>query len=293
MLRDPEEMAELVVQAIDTAIGPVLQRLAGIDARLSTLGDVRDRVVALETKTASPPPLVNVDAALTPLLERMAGMEFKAERITLTERAVAELGHDTVALRERAAVLETRAPVPDLAPITAQLAALDTRVTVTETQAAAIAPLAASVSALTTDVGTLRERAAVLETRAPVPGPAGQDGQDGKDGADGLGFDDLIAVPAGERGVTVRAVRGEQTKDIGTITFPVEIYRGVWLEGKAYERGDGVTWGGSEWHCHEPTTTKPGDGSKAWTLKVKRGRDGKDGRDAAPTVPVVSIGGRP
>ena len=59
-------------------------------------------------------------------------------------------------------------------------------------------------------------------------------------------------------------------------------------DGKTYERGDGVTWAGSEWHCNEPTTTKPGDGSKAWTLKVKRGRDGKDGRDAM-TAPVLSV----
>jgi hypothetical protein len=42
-----------------------------------------------------------------------------------------------------------------------------------------------------------------------------------------------------------------------------------------------VTWAGSEWHCHTTTTTKPGEGSKAWTLKVKRGRDGKDAKDGA------------
>ena len=42
-----------------------------------------------------------------------------------------------------------------------------------------------------------------------------------------------------------------------------------------------VTWAGSAWHCNETTTTKPGDGAKAWTLMVKRGRDGKDGKDGA------------
>jgi hypothetical protein len=51
-----------------------------------------------------------------------------------------------------------------------------------------------------------------------------------------------------------------------------------------------VTSGGSCWHCNEPTTTKPGEGSKAWRLMVKRGRDGKDGLNA-PTVPVVKING--
>jgi integrin beta 3 len=94
----------------------------------------------------------------------------------------------------------------------------------------------------------------------------------------------------GERGITVRFVKGDRVKDF-PITFPVEIYRGVYVDGKTYERGDGVTWGGSEWGCNEATNAKPGDGSKAWTLKVKRGRDGKDGQDA-PSLAVVKVGGR-
>ena len=65
----------------------------------------------------------------------------------------------------------------------------------------------------------------------------------------------------------------------------LDIYRGIWADGRTYEPGDGVTWSGSEWHCHATTTTKPGDGSKAWTLKVKRGRDGKDGKDGPPGPP--------
>jgi hypothetical protein len=85
------------------------------------------------------------------------------------------------------------------------------------------------------------------------PGPPGKDGLHGKDGTAGLSFE------------------------------------GVYQDGKSYEFGHLVTWAGSSWHCNEPTTTKPGDGSKAWTLMVKRGRDGKDGRDAV-TVPVVSVG---
>lgn len=55
-------------------------------------------------------------------------------------------------------------------------------------------------------------------------------------------------------------------------------YCGVFVEGKSYDVGDVTTWAGSTWHCNEPTETKPGDGSKAWTLMVKRGRDGKDAK---------------
>ncbi len=56
--------------------------------------------------------------------------------------------------------------------------------------------------------------------------------------------------------------------------LPVMIYRGVWREAE-YQRGDTATWGGSLWHCEEPTSEKPGTG-KAWKLCVKKGADGKD-----------------
>lgn len=91
----------------------------------------------------------------------------------------------------------------------------------------------------------LKERVARVEGREPVagpPGPHGPPGVDGKDGTPGLRF------------------------------------AGVYVDGKTYDLGDLVTWAGSSWHCNEPTTTKPGEGAKAWTLMVKRGRDGKDAR---------------
>jgi hypothetical protein len=100
-------------------------------------------------------------------------------------------------------------------------------------------------------------------------------------------------VQQDERTVTVKAMKGDRTKDIGTLKFPVQIQRGVYLEGKSYEQGDVVTWAGSQWACNEDTVTKPGDGSKAWTLVVKKGRDGRDGRDGKDAgLPVVSIGAR-
>lgn len=53
-------------------------------------------------------------------------------------------------------------------------------------------------------------------------------------------------------------------------------YRGVHEPNVAYDTGDTVTHGGSLWHCNALTKERPGEGSKAWTLAVKRGRDGKD-----------------
>jgi len=140
----------------------------------------------------------------------------------------------------------------------------------------------ATMAEASKSIGLVRERIAVLETRAPIPGPAGPAG---KDGSDGVGFGDLLIEHDGARAVTIKAARGDVVKVLGTFTIPAVIYRGVWVEGKTYEPGDGVTWAGSEWHCQAPTTTKPGESAKAWTLKVKRGRDGKDGKDGPSGPP--------
>lgn len=131
---------------------------------------------------------------------------------------------------------------------------------------------------------------------AGVPGRDGLNGKDGapgKDGLDGLGFDDLDVVHDGERGFTFRFTRGDRVKEF-PFTVPALIYRGVFVEGKEYARGDTVTWAGASWHCHTTTTAKPGDGSKDWQLMVKRGAEGKAGRDGRDLrdAPVVSIGGR-
>lgn len=119
-------------------------------------------------------------------------------------------------------------------------------------------------------------------------GEKGRDGTDGRDGQDGLGFDDLSVLHDGERGVTFRFLKGDHVKEF-TVTVPALIYRGVYTEGKTYTKGDVGTWAGATWHCNEPTTLKPGEGTKAWTLMVKKGRDGKDGRDVDPGLPVVKL----
>lgn len=62
--------------------------------------------------------------------------------------------------------------------------------------------------------------------------------------------------------------------------MPVPLYRDLWMEGKAYEAGDMVTWGGSMWIAMKDTTAKPDlptAESRAWKLCVKRGKDGKQG----------------
>lgn len=133
-------------------------------------------------------------------------------------------------------------------------------------------------------VAPLLKRISELEARSPekgepgergADGAPGRDGVDGKDGADGLGFDDLSVEHDGERTLTLRFVRGEQSKEFA-VDLPIVIDRGVWREGK-FKRGDGVSWGGSFFIAQKNTTAKP-ETSADWRLAVKRGRDGKDGK---------------
>lgn len=173
------------------------------------------------------------------------------------------------------------------------------------------------------DLNALRERLAVVETKAVpvvekgekgdvgdpgpvgVAGPQGDIGPIGPVGEQGLAGRDGLAGVQGPQGLNGRDGTLEHMKVVqlddrtwqlcfkngdpiegGMLHFDSELYRGVWVANKTYERGDGVTWDGGEWHCNKQTVTKPGDSSKDWTLKVKRGRDGKDGRDAVG-LPVV------
>lgn len=121
-------------------------------------------------------------------------------------------------------------------------------------------------------------------------GDRGEKGLDGRDGKDGLGFEDLELLHDGERTVTFKFSRGDAVKSFDVV-FPTLIYRGVYVDGRQYERGDSATWAGATWHANTTTTSKPGDGSKDWTLMVKKGRDGRDGKNAEP-VPVVALAGR-
>lgn len=114
----------------------------------------------------------------------------------------------------------------------------------------------------------------------PVPGKDGLNGKDGtnglngKDGRDGFGFDDLEIIQTGERDLILRFSRDGKTKDF-SLSFPVLIDRGVYKPDSQYEKGDGVTYGGSFWICQKDRPgSKPGEDGD-WRLAVKRGRDAK------------------
>lgn len=116
---------------------------------------------------------------------------------------------------------------------------------------AAIAELSLRVEQSEATTATLLARLDAVEALRPIPGPPGTNGKDGRDGRDGV---------AGIDGASL-------------------VYCGVHVPDKKYVVGEFVTYQGSLWHCNEPTTNRPGDGSRSWTLAVKSPqRKREDGR---------------
>lgn len=101
--------------------------------------------------------------------------------------------------------------------------------------------------------------------------PRPKDGEPGRDGRD---FEQPEFVYDGRRSFTVRSlVNGEMIEQ--GFTLPIVIDAGFYREGDAYEKGDGVTFGGSYWIAQKGTDTKPEIGNTDWRLAVKKGRDAK------------------
>lgn len=199
----------------------------------------------------------HVERSLAPLLDRLSALENREQAKSITVDDLRPMISAEVSAAIAAAVADAIKSIPVPNDGAKGKDGLD-----------AVTPiLKDGVLLFTMSDGSIRE---VGEVK-------GKDGQPGRDGVDGLGFDDLSAEYDGERGIVLRFVRGEQTKEFA-FTMPVIIDRGVWSEGKEYVAGDAVTWAGSVWIAQKDTSGKP-DGGDGWRLSVKRGRDGKDGRD--------------
>lgn len=88
-----------------------------------------------------------------------------------------------------------------------------------------------------------------------------------------VGIADIEFVQTGDRNFSVKSILSNgETKEI-PFALQNTIYKGVYQEDMAYEKGDFITWGGNIWHCNEPTDLRPKEGIDQWTLAVKRGRD--------------------
>src|SRR5689334_5393012 len=84
---DPEALAESIVLSIKAALSPVLERVAGVEARLAhvagmekTITELRDRLVVLETRSAHPTHDVE-------MRERLAVLEMRTSSVVDAQRA--------------------------------------------------------------------------------------------------------------------------------------------------------------------------------------------------------------
>lgn len=95
--------------------------------------------------------------------------------------------------------------------------------------------------------------------------------KDGAPGKDAIQIEDFD-LSMGEDGRTITVSLGDVSKSIKVNTI---LDRGVYKSESSYEKGDGVTFGGSFWICQKDgTTEKPLSGGGAWRIAAHRGRDG-------------------
>lgn len=91
-----------------------------------------------------------------------------------------------------------------------------------------------------------------------------------------VGINSIEIEQSDDRNFRLKMTQSDGNQINKEFCMPIMIYRGVYKQGSAYEKGDTVTWGGSLWHCNQSTTIKPDDSeNKHWTLAAKRGRDAK------------------
>lgn len=105
-----------------------------------------------------------------------------------------------------------------------------------------------------------------------------------KDGRDALNLEDFDLTLADDgRTVTVKMQAGETVIE-KSVKIAAVIDRDIFKHEGAYEKGDGVSYGGSFWiaKCDAPKGV-PGSGETDWRCAVKKGRDGKDLRENAST----------
>lgn len=103
------------------------------------------------------------------------------------------------------------------------------------------------------------------------------------------GYDSVECIVIDEREWGMKATLSNGRVVQKTARSAHVLDRGVFSEGRAYEAGDGVTFGGSWWIAKKDAPEgKPGL-SGDWRLAVKKGRDGKDGRNGIDKGAKVTV----
>jgi hypothetical protein len=253
-----------------------------------------------------------VKEATAPLLLRIGQLEKQLSAISIPSAEDAAKLIDVEALARSAAALVPKAN--DGTSVTAE----DVRPLVDELVSKAVAALPAAENGKDADMDVLKSHVAELvkgiQPAAPLPAPSvdevaatferrfsdltlswerqARDTFDKaadrmpkpKDGQDALSLENFDMV-LGEDGrtVTVKMQAGETVIE-KSIKIAAVLDRETFKHDGTYEKGDGVSYGGSFWiaKCDNPQGV-PGSGETDWRCAVKKGRDGKDLRENAST----------
>jgi len=253
-----------------------------------------------------------VKEATAPLLQRIDQLEKRLEGIVVpTAPEVAAL-IDVEALAKSAAVLVPKAE--NGTSVTAE----DVRPMVDELVSKAVAALPAAEKGKDADMEVLKlhvgELVKDIQPAAPLPAPSVEEiagtferrfsdltlswerqARDTfekaadrmpkpKDGRDALNLENFdLTLAEDGRTVTVKMQAGETIIE-KSVKIAAVIDRETYKHDGTYEKGDGVSYGGSFWiaKCDAPKGV-PGSGETDWRCAVKKGRDGKDLRENAGT----------
>lgn len=253
-----------------------------------------------------------VKEATAPLLDRIGQLEKQLAAIVVPSAADAAALVDVEALSKSAAALVPKAE--DGKSVTLD----DVRPLVEELVSKAVAALPAPEKGKDADLDVLKshigELVKTIQPAAPLPVPSVEEiagtferrfsdltlswerqARDTfekaadrmpkpKDGQDALSLENFDMVLGDDgRTVTVKMQAGETVIE-KSVKIAAVIDRDIFKTGGAYEKGDGVSYGGSFWiaKCDAPKGV-PGSGETDWRCAVKKGRDGKDLRENAST----------
>ena len=253
-----------------------------------------------------------VKEATAPLLDRIGQLEKQLADIVVPSAADAAALVDVEALSKSAAALVPKAE--DGKSVTID----DVRPLVEELVSKAVAALPAPEKGKDADMDVLKshvgELVRAIQPAAPLPVPSVEEiagtferrfsdltlswerqARDTfekaadrmpkpKDGQDALSLENFdMALGDDGRTVTVKMQAGETVIE-KSVKIAAVIDRDIFKMDGAYEKGDGVSYGGSFWiaKCDAPKGV-PGSGETDWRCAVKKGRDGKDLRENAST----------
>jgi hypothetical protein len=103
-----------------------------------------------------------------------------------------------------------------------------------------------------------------------------ENGLDGKDGRDAIELEDFnIELSDDLRTIKMSLIKGDSVIE-KTLKIPCLLDKGVYKSENTYEKGDGVTYGGSFWICQKDGADGKPSSSDDWRLAVKKGRDGRE-----------------